>query len=67
MPANGGCLGDVESLLDRLADAIARHTELPAARCIAALALSDDAGVRRLNNQYRGLDKPTNVLSFPAQ
>lgn len=28
--------------------------------------LADDAGVRVLNRDYRGLDKPTNVLSFPA-
>jgi probable rRNA maturation factor len=27
--------------------------------------LSDDAAIRRLNAQWRGIDKPTNVLSFP--
>lgn len=32
----------------------------------ACVALSDDANVRALNASYRGLDKPTNVLSFPA-
>jgi probable rRNA maturation factor len=31
-----------------------------------AIALSCDADVRRLNAQFRGKDKPTNVLSFPA-
>jgi probable rRNA maturation factor len=31
-----------------------------------ALLLTDDAAVRRLNATWRGLDKPTNVLSFPA-
>ncbi len=30
-----------------------------------AVALADDAAVRRLNFTYRGKDKPTNVLSFP--
>jgi probable rRNA maturation factor len=30
-----------------------------------ALALGDDALLRRLNRTYRGRDKPTNVLSFP--
>lgn len=30
-----------------------------------ALALSDDAQVRRLNDQWRGKDKATDVLSFP--
>jgi probable rRNA maturation factor len=31
-----------------------------------SVVLSDDAGVRRLNRDWRGVDKPTNVLSFPA-
>ena len=30
-----------------------------------AVLLTDDAAVRRLNAQWRGIDKPTNVLSFP--
>lgn len=32
----------------------------------AVVALSTNAEVQRLNAAYRGLDKPTNVLSFPA-
>jgi probable rRNA maturation factor len=31
-----------------------------------AVMLTDDAAIRSLNAQWRGLDKPTNVLSFPA-
>jgi len=31
-----------------------------------SILLSDDSSVRELNRQWRGLDKPTNVLSFPA-
>lgn len=31
-----------------------------------SLLLTDDAAIRRLNKEFRGLDKPTNVLSFPA-
>lgn len=30
-----------------------------------AVRLSDDAEVQRLNRDYRGKDKPTNILSFP--
>ena len=30
------------------------------------LCLADDAALRALNLRWRGLDKPTNVLSFPA-
>ena len=33
---------------------------------LTAILLSDDAALRALNRQFRGLDKPTNVLSFPA-
>ncbi len=32
----------------------------------AALLLSDDATLQDLNRRFRGLDKPTNVLSFPG-
>ena len=31
-----------------------------------AVLLTDDAALRRLNAQWRDIDKPTNVLSFPA-
>jgi len=31
-----------------------------------AVMLTDDAGIRTLNSNWRGTDKPTNVLSFPA-
>ncbi len=30
------------------------------------ISLADDARLRDLNRDWRGLDKPTNVLSFPA-
>ena len=30
-----------------------------------AVLLTDDAAIRRLNAQWRGIDKATNVLSFP--
>lgn len=31
-----------------------------------AVVLSDDAAIRALNRDFRGRDKPTNVLSFPS-
>lgn len=36
-----------------------------AASVEVAVRLSDDAEVQTLNRDYRGKDKPTNVLSFP--
>jgi probable rRNA maturation factor len=41
----------------------ARQSRTPAA---LAIALANDATVRVLNRDFRGKDKPTNVLSFPA-
>lgn len=38
----------------------------PAGDSLTAILLGDDAALRALNRQFRGLDKPTNVLSFPA-
>lgn len=32
---------------------------------VVSIVLTDDAALRRLNSQFRGKDKPTNVLSFP--
>jgi probable rRNA maturation factor len=57
---------DAESIVRR---ALAQAAEAaPGQRADGALAvlLTDDAAVRRLNATWRGLDKPTNVLSFPA-
>lgn len=39
--------------------------ELPPA-CEVSVVLADDARVKELNRDYRGKDKPTNVLSFPG-
>ena len=35
--------------------------------CSISLSFVDAAGSQSLNNDYRGKDKPTNVLSFPAE
>ena len=32
-----------------------------------AILLTDDSGIRALNRDWRGIDKATNVLSFPAK
>lgn len=61
------CLGahDPATLASEVAGAIAATIELPARETSACLMLSDDAGIRAFNRQWRGIDKPTNVLSFP--
>jgi probable rRNA maturation factor len=57
---------DAEAVIHR---AIATAAELVAAdvgEAELAVMLTDDAGIRTLNRNWRGIDKPTNVLSFPA-
>lgn len=59
--------GPVDELIAAVGRVLAEASEiagvLPAS---AAIALSSNAAVRRLNAAYRGKDAPTNVLSFPA-
>jgi probable rRNA maturation factor len=38
----------------------------PAARGTVGVALVDDDAIQDLNRDWRGIDKPTNVLSFPS-
>jgi probable rRNA maturation factor len=57
-------LPDAEALVTRAARAALAAGDAPAPAAVA-VALADDAAVRRLNFTYRGQDKPTNVLSFP--
>ncbi|NOU03084.1 MAG: rRNA maturation RNase YbeY [Novosphingobium sp.] len=57
---------DWEELAQRAATALAQIApELAHPRLSASILFTDDAEVRALNAEWRGKDKPTNVLSFP--
>ena len=56
---------DCEAVIER-AIAAAAATDASTAGAEVAIMLTDDAGIRTLNRDWRGIDKPTNVLSFPA-
>jgi probable rRNA maturation factor len=57
----------LEDLLTRAVEATIYAVECaPNPPVSLDIALSNDAEVRVLNAKYRGKDKPTNVLSFPA-
>lgn len=56
---------DPEEILRRAADAAWRAAGEGAGEL--SILLSDDEEVRGLNRDYRGKDRPTNVLSFPAE
>jgi probable rRNA maturation factor len=54
-------------LAEKVAAAVASRDELIVPdEAELSLVLTDDARIRLLNRDWRGFDKPTNVLSFPA-
>ncbi len=57
---------DAEAVIERAIAAAAEFVDADVADAELAVMLTDDAGIRTLNRNWRGIDKPTNVLSFPA-
>ena len=57
---------DAETVEHRAIEAAAAMVEADTADAEVAVMLTDDEGIRTLNRNWRGADKPTNVLSFPA-
>jgi len=55
-----------EEVVQRALRAAAGEVRAPTRNAELAVVLTDDAGIRTLNHDWRGIDKPTNVLSFPA-
>ena len=60
-------VADLDGLARRsLTEAAAMAREAVPAGTEVSVLFCDDAAIRRLNRDWRGIDKPTNVLSFPA-
>lgn len=57
---------DAETVILRAIATAAQSAASGEGTCELAVMLTDDAGIRTLNANWRGIDKPTNVLSFPA-
>ena len=57
---------DAEDAIHRAILAAAERVDAEVGDAEIAVMLTDDAGIRTLNSNWRGIDKPTNVLSFPA-
>ena len=56
-----GAIGDIIASSILSANAVAGPV-----RGVVSVRVDNDEGVRILNRVWRGIDKPTNVLSFPA-
>ena len=59
-------LENAETLASRAAEAAVAAAGEADEEFEVSLMLTDDARIRELNRTWRGKDKPTNVLSFPA-
>jgi probable rRNA maturation factor len=57
---------DAEAVIQRAIAAAAENVDADVADAEIAVMLTDDSGIRTLNSNWRGVDEPTNVLSFPA-
>jgi probable rRNA maturation factor len=57
---------NAETLVQRAIEAAAQQAPASAEAAEVAIVLTDDSGIKTLNRDWRGIDKPTNVLSFPA-
>jgi probable rRNA maturation factor len=57
---------DAEAIIHRAVEAAAEIVNAETGDAELAIMLTDDVGIRTLNANWRGIDKPTNVLSFPA-
>jgi probable rRNA maturation factor len=55
----------VETILHRAIQEAA--AALSTSEAELAIVLTDDSAIRLLNRDWRGIDEPTNVLSFPAK
>ena len=60
-------IGGADAIADAAAAARAVYTGASRITRPQAVVLTDDAAIRALNRDWRRLDKPTNVLSFPSE
>ena len=55
---------DIEELSKSVAEAVLKSENCPFEAQISLL-ITDDEGIKEMNNDFRGIDSPTDVLSFP--
>jgi probable rRNA maturation factor len=57
---------EADAVIQRAIAAAAESVDADVGEAELAVMLTDDSGIRTLNGNWRGIDEPTNVLSFPA-
>jgi probable rRNA maturation factor len=57
---------DADAVIQQAIAVAAEMVDADTADAELAVMLTDDAGIRTLNSNWRDIDEPTNVLSFPA-
>ena len=57
---------EAQAVIDRAIATAAEFITADIGESELAIMLTDDEGIQTLNRNWRGIDKPTNVLSFPA-
>ena len=57
---------EAEAVIQRAIVAAAESVDADVGEAELAVMLTDNSGIRTLNGNWRGIDKATNVLSFPA-
>lgn len=55
---------DAEEIVKQVAETVLEELECPCEACVNVL-LTDNNGIRRFNREHRGIDRETDVLSFP--
>lgn len=55
---------DPQKIGEQVAECVLEYEGCPYEASVSLL-ITDDAGIHEMNRQFRGMDKPTDVLSFP--
>ncbi len=56
---------DYENTISKVLDKCFEIENLPNDKLLVSVTLTNPENIRKLNNQYRNIDNPTDVLSFP--
>jgi len=56
---------ELSALIDKAAAYVAEREGLSSFDCEVSLLFADEKEIKQLNAMYRGIDEPTDVLSFP--